>query len=302
MSLQDKVAVVTGSGTGLGFAYAKALAEAGAAVVVNDVNPDAAASAAEAITAAGGKAHAVVAPVGSSDVAQELVDTAISKFGSVDIMVTNAGILRDGVIWKMTDDDFDQVINVHLRGTFTCVRAAAIAMRNQGNGGGRIICIGSQTGQLGNFGQANYTAAKAGILGLVRTSAMELAKAKITVNAIIPFSASPMTHTVPFLRDYVAKVENGEELPSWVRKAMGFGNPADVAGAVVFLASDAADSVTGQAVGVGGDRLSLWSHPAEIAVAFENGGWTSSKIAETWKSTLGQYNQKLGLPTIEEIS
>src|SRR5690554_2079753 len=184
MSLAGKVAIVTGSGRGLGLAYVQKLARLGAAVVVNDVDAGDATAAADSITDSGGQAVAVVAPVGSTDTAQQLVRAAVDNFGRLDIVVTNAGVLRDTVVWKMSDDDFDTVINVHLRGTFTCVREAAKHFREQGEGG-RIICIGSPTGQRGNFGQTNYAAAKAGIVGMVRTWAIELARAKVTVNAVV---------------------------------------------------------------------------------------------------------------------
>ena len=149
-SLAGKVAVVTGAGRGLGLAYARALAHAGAAVVVNDMDGEAAGAAVDAIKADGGAAVAQAGPVGTSEVADALVSRAVAEFGRLDILVTNAGILRDTVLWKMSDDDFDAVIGVHLRGTFTCVRAAAIRMREQGQGG-RVICVGSPTGQVGQL-------------------------------------------------------------------------------------------------------------------------------------------------------
>ena len=162
MSLSGKVAIVTGSGAGLGLAYAQELARQGAAVIINDISQEAADAAVSSITDAGGKAAAVVAPVGSSETARQLVSTAVETFGGLDILVTNAGILRDKSLLKMTDDDFDAVIEVHLRGTFTCVRAAFEHFKTNGVAG-RIVCIGSPTGQRGNFGQTNYAAAKAGI-------------------------------------------------------------------------------------------------------------------------------------------
>ncbi|MEV4327717.1 SDR family oxidoreductase [Microbispora rosea] len=296
MDLSGKVAVVTGAGRGLGRAYAEALAAAGAAVVVNDVDADAAAQVVEAITAGGGAARSVVAPVGSAEVADRLVDTAVKEFGRIDVMVTNAGILRDRVLWKMTDDDFDAVIGVHLRGTFTCARAAAVRMREQGTGG-RLILISSPAGQRGNFGQTNYAAAKAGIVAMARTWAMELARANVTVNAVVPVAATEMTKTIPVFAPVIEESERtGKPFPEWLRKDEGLGTVEDVAGLVVFLASDASAGVTGQAIGIGGDRLALWSHPAEKAVAFADGGWTAETIAASWQSGVGAEPETYGIP------
>jgi NAD(P)-dependent dehydrogenase (short-subunit alcohol dehydrogenase family) len=292
-SLEGKVAIVTGGGRGLGLAYAKALAAAGAAVVVNDVDADVADAAIRTITERGGRAVAHVGAVGGTSVAESLVERAVSEFGRLDILVTNAGILRDTVLWKMTDEDFDAVIGVHLRGTFTCVRAAAIRMREQGEGG-RIICVGSPTGQVGNFGQTNYAAAKAGIVGMVRTWALELARAAITVNAVVPVAATGMTETAPFLKPYVDALHAGDPLPPYARRELSFGPPEDVAGLVVFLASPDAASVTGQVVGLGGDRLALWTHPSEAAVAFADGGWSASAIADVWPKEFADQLQSVG--------
>jgi 3-oxoacyl-[acyl-carrier protein] reductase len=222
MSLAGKVAIVTGSGRGLGLAYAEELARQGAAVVVNDVDQHTAADAVAAIDAVGGRAVAVVAPVGPTETAHRLVRTAVDTFGRLDILVTNAGVLRDTVLWKMSDDDFDLVVNVHLRGTFTCVREAATYMRDQ-QIPGRIIAIGSPTGQRGTFGQTNYAAAKAGIVGMVRTWALELAKADITVNAVIPVAATAMTATVPYFAAAVTADAHGEPIPDFFRRDIGFG-------------------------------------------------------------------------------
>ena len=293
MALSGKVAIVTGSGRGLGLAYAQALAAAGAAVVVNDVDETVANAAVASICAMGGQAVAEVVAVGSSEAATALVERAVHEFGRLDVLVTNAGILRDTVVWKMSDDDFDDVIRVHLRGTFTCVRAAAIKMREQGEGG-RIICIGSPTGQVGNFGQTNYAAAKAGIVGMVRTWSMELARAKITVNAVIPVAATAMTETVPMLKPYVDALEKGEVLPAFARRELGFGAPADAARLVVFLASDGAGGVTGQAIGIGGDRLALWSHPSEVVVEYHDEGWSAEAIAAHWPHAFAPHLQPVG--------
>jgi NAD(P)-dependent dehydrogenase (short-subunit alcohol dehydrogenase family) len=302
VDLSGKVAIITGSGRGLGLAYARELARNGAAVVVNDVDEAVARAAVTSITDAGGTAVAEVVPVGTSAAAQALVDRAVGEFGRLDVLVNNAGILRDTTLWKMTDDDFDAVITTHLRGTFTCTRAAAVRMREQGEGG-RIICVGSPTGQVGNFGQTNYAAAKAGIVGMVRTWAMELARAEITVNAIVPVAATAMTETVPFLQPYVDALKAGDPLPAFARQQLGFGTPEDAAGLVSFLASDAAAGITGQAVGIGGDRLALWSHPSEVVVDFADGtGWSADAIAGVWPAEFAPSQQTVGQQLPKEPS
>jgi NAD(P)-dependent dehydrogenase (short-subunit alcohol dehydrogenase family) len=304
MNLSGKVAIVTGSGQGLGLAYAKALAGAGASVVVNDVVAENAEKAVAEIEEAGGAAAAVPVAVGSTDAAQTLVGEAVARFGRLDVIVTNAGILRDKVLWNMSDEDFDAVIHVHLRGTFTCVREAVRHFREAGHGG-RVILAGSPAGQRGNFGQTNYAAAKAGIAAMARTWAMECAKANVTVNAVIPNAATAMTETIPFLAPYVDGLRRGEPIPSVVRRAASFGTPEDVAGLVVYLASDASAGVTGQCIGIGGDRLSLWSHPAEVRSAFRDGGWSADAIAEAFGSSVGEQLETYGIslpkiPTTEK--
>lgn len=294
MDLTGKVAIVTGSGRGLGLAYAAELARCGAAVVINDVDAAVAEAAVKTLTEAGGTAVAEVVPVGTAEAAQALVDRAVGEFGRLDVLVNNAGILRDTTLWKMTDEQFDAVLTTHLRGTFTCTRAAAIRLREQSEGG-RIVCVGSPTGQVGNFGQSNYAAAKAGIVGMVRTWAMELARAGITVNAIVPVAATAMTETVPFLKPYVDALAAGDPLPPFARRELGFGSPQDAAGVVAFLASDAAAGITGQAIGIGGDRLALWSHPSEVVVEFADGtGWSPDAIAATWPERFAPALQTIG--------
>ncbi|WP_105567595.1 SDR family NAD(P)-dependent oxidoreductase [Microbacterium halophytorum] len=286
MSLAGTVAIVTGSGQGLGLAYAQELAAKGASVVINDVSQETADAAVRSIVDAGGTASAVVAPVGPTATAKALVDHAYDTYGRLDALVTNAGILRDRTLWKMSDEDFDAVIDVHLRGTFTCVREAATRMR-EGGTPGHIVCIGSPTGQRGNFGQTNYAAAKAGIVGMVRTWAMELKKANITVNAVIPVAATAMTKTVPFFQKAVEADERGEPMPAFFRHDLGFGTSDDVAGIVAFLASNAANGVTGQAIGAGGDRLQLWSHPEPVATAYREGGWSYDSLVEGFAGAVG---------------
>lgn len=293
MILEGKVAIVTGSGRGLGLAYAQELARQGAVVVINDVDEAVADEAVASIVAAGGKAVAVAGAVGSTATAKELVSTAVGTFGRLDILVTNAGLLRDKSLLKMTDEDFDLVINVHLRGTFTCVREAFGYFKENGVAG-RIIAIGSPTGQRGNFGQTNYAAAKAGIVGMVRTWALEMKRSKVTANVVIPVAATAMTETLPFFERAVQASARGEAMPDFFRKDLGFGTAADVAGLVAFLASSAAAKITGQAIGVGGDRLQLWSHPEAVATEYHDGGWSCEKLVSSFDRLFGDRLQSVG--------
>jgi NAD(P)-dependent dehydrogenase (short-subunit alcohol dehydrogenase family) len=289
MQLNGKVAVVTGAGRGLGQAYAKALAAAGAAVVVNDLDVELAEAAAKAIQDAGGAAVAEGSAIGSTEAADAIVARAVEEFGRLDVMVTNAGVLRDRSLLKMADEDFDLVVETHLRGTFTCGRAAARQFKEQG-GNGRLILIGSPAGQRASFGQTGYTASKAGIVGLVRTWAAELERSGTTVNAVIPVALTRMVATIPGMAELVEMADRGDPLPAEVR-ASGLGTPDDVAPLVVFLASDEAAGVTGQAIGAGGDRIAIWSHPTEVAVEVREGGWSADALAESFPTTFAPHLQ-----------
>ncbi|WP_417562402.1 SDR family NAD(P)-dependent oxidoreductase [Microbacterium sp.] len=295
MRLDGKVAIVTGAGRSLGRAYALALASAGAAVVVNDIDAETAGATVDDIRAAGGRATSVVAPVGPTETADALVAAAVAEFGRLDILVANAGVLRDRVLWKMGDDDFDLVIATHLRGSFTCGRAAAVRMREQGDGG-RIILIGSPAGQFGSFGQTNYATAKAGLVAMARTWSLELARAGITANAVIPTALSPMTATIPaytqVYEDYIA----GHGIPTEYRRDHALGTAEDVASLIVWLASDGAAEVTGQAIGIGGDRLTLYAHPRALRKLDHEGGWTPEQIDDAWRRDLGAQAQRSGPP------
>lgn len=244
MKLTNKVAIVTGAGRGLGKGIALKLAAEGAKVVVADILESNAAAVVAEIGAAGGKALAAKVNVADKNDVAAMFAKAVAEFGTVDIMVNNAGINRDGQLFKMSDEDWDQVIGVNLTGTFYCTRAAARLMRDKGYG--RIVNISSMS-WLGNFGQANYAASKAGVVGLTKTAARELAKKGVTCNAICPgFIDTDMTRGVP---EKVWEIMVG-------KIAMGrAGSAEDVANVVAFLASDDAAYVTGEVINVSGGMV-----------------------------------------------
>ena len=241
INLSDKVAIVTGSGRGIGRAIAMGLSGAGAAVVINDIGPAAEETAAE-IRAAGGKSLAVMADVSAAADVARLIDTTLDAFGGLDILVNNAGITRDGLLLRMSDEDWGKVIAIDLSSVFLCTRAAIKPMLKARRG--RIISIASIVGLIGNAGQCNYSAAKAGIIGFTKSVAREVASRGITANAIAPgFIDTDMTRK---LSD-----EQRQELMS--RVPLGrLGSPEEVAHAVIFLASENAAYITGQVLTVDG--------------------------------------------------
>ena len=241
--LTDKVAVVTGSSRGIGRAIALSLADQGAKVVVNYVsNADAAQEVVDQIVEAGGAAILVRANVSDPEQAKALIDAAMNAYGQLDILVNNAGITRDGLLMRMSEEDWDAVLDTNLKGAFNCMKAAARPMMRHRYG--RIISISSVSGIAGNAGQANYSAAKAGLHGLSKAISRELASRNITVNVVAPgFVETDLTADLP-----EALKEAGIE-----RTPLGrMGNPADVAASVLFLASDEAGFITGQVLAVDG--------------------------------------------------
>ena len=248
MQFQDKVAVVTGAGRegkGIGRSICLALAKEGANIIIADFVKEAADAVAEEVRAIGVKALSVKVDVSQAADADALIQTVVSAFGKLDILVNNAGINRDALLMRMTDEQWDAVLDTNLKGTFNCIRAASRQMLRQRSG--RIVNISSVMGLVGNIGQANYSASKAGVIGLTKTAARELGSRGITVNAVAPgFIQTVMT----------------EELPEQVRENIGkqiplvrLGTPEDVAGAVVFLCSDAASYITGQTLNVDGGMV-----------------------------------------------
>lgn len=241
--LTDKIAVVTGASRGIGREIAITLASKGATVIVN--YNGSAAKAEEVVSqiqAAGGKAEAVQCNVSEFDKAAELMNYAVKTYGRVDILVNNAGITRDNLLMKMSEDDFDAVINTNLKGAFNCIKHISRQMLKQRSG--RIINISSVSGVLGNAGQANYCASKAGVIGLTKSVARELASRGITVNAVAPgFIDTEMTAV---LSDAV-KAAATEQIPM-----KHFGSTKDIANTVAFLASEEAGYITGQVISVDG--------------------------------------------------
>jgi 3-oxoacyl-[acyl-carrier protein] reductase len=247
VSLQGKVALITGGSRGIGAAVAQALATAGAAVAVCARNGEAAAATASAIAAQGGQALGVAADVSRAEDAERLVKACLDRFGRLDILVNNAGITRDGLVLRMKDGDWSDVLAVNLNGAFYCARAALRVILKQKQSG-RIINIGSVVGSMGNAGQANYVTSKAGLIGLTKALAKEVAARGVTVNLVAPgFIETDMTANLP---DAVKETYRGQ-IP------LGrFGTAADVAAAVAFLASDEAAYITGQVIHVNGG---MWS-------------------------------------------
>lgn len=243
MSLEGRVAIVTGSGRGIGRAIALKLASSGADIVINDVGDMAPAEAVAAeVRALGRRSLVAAADVSNSEEVAGMVEKVVAELGKVDILVNNAGITRDQLIMRMSDDDWDKVLGINLKGVFVCTRAVLRPMIKQR--WGRIVNIASIVGLIGNAGQANYSAAKAGIIGLTKTTAKEAASRGITANAVAPgFIDTPMTQQ---LSD-----ERREELMANVLLGC-LGTPEDVAGVVAFLVSEDARYITGEVITVDG--------------------------------------------------
>ena len=246
MNLTGKVALVTGASRGIGQAVAVELAKAGADVIVNYIGNEAVAQeTVEKVEALGRKALKIKADVGNADEVQAMVDEAHAAFGHIDVLVNNAGITRDGLLIRMKDSDWDDVLNINLKGVYLVSKAVAKLMVKQRSG--RIINMTSVSGVTGNVGQANYAAAKAGVIGFTKTCAKELAARGITVNAVAPgFIETAMTDVLP------EKIKEGIAATVPLGR---MGQPEEIAGVVTFLASDFARYITGQVLNVDGGMV-----------------------------------------------
>ena len=283
--LKGRGAVVTGAGRGIGRGIAMLLAEEGARVVVNDLGGAADGTGGEQspadevvaeIKAKGGKAVANYDSVATPEGGENIVKTAVDSFGGLDILVNNAGILRDRMIFNMTPEEWDACIKVHLYGHFNCTKPACVIMRQQKSG--RIINFSSSSG-LGNMGQANYSAAKEGIIGLTRTVARDMGKYGVTCNAIRPGAATRMTVTPELEAAWKRRAaEGGRPVPpitEW--------SPDDIAPFVVWLCTDAAAGVNGHDFGVRSGHIALYSQPVQTAAIATAGGeeqWTLEELDE----------------------
>ena len=274
--LQNKVAIVTGAGRGIGREIALLLAKEGAKVVVNDLgggsdgqgnNSKVADEVVQEIKQLGGEAVASYDSVSHYECATKIVETAISSFGRLDIVVNNAGILRDRMLFKMSEEEWDAVIAVHLKGSFNMTRAAAQYFKEQQSG--RFINFTSTSGLIGNVGQANYAAAKLGIVGLTKSTALDMARYNVTANTVAPFAWSRLIGSIPTeTDDQKARVEKLKQL-----------SPAHIAPLVAFLSSDEAADVSGQIFGVRGKEIMVFSQPRPVRSVYNAEGWSVDSLS-----------------------
>ena len=279
--LEGKVAAITGAGRGIGRGIAILLAEQGAKVVVNDpgVNPDGtghddgpADQVVAEITKMGLTAAANYDTVSTAEGGENIVKTAMDKFGRLDILVNNAGILRDRMIFNMSEQEWDEVMAVHLKGHFNCTKPASVVMRQQRYG--RIINFSSESGLWGNAGQANYGAAKSGIAGMTRVVGRDMGRYGVTCNAIAPRAWTRLTATIPQQRPGAAPQVDNAEAPGITRM-----DPDDIAPMVGYLASDQAWNVNGQVFHVYGGIVSVLQHPVPWKTIFKRGMWELDELS-----------------------
>ena len=288
--LQDKVAIVTGAGRGVGKGVAHQLSEEGAKVVVVDLgvnvdgtgaNQSVAEQVANEIKEAGGTAVACAESVATMGGGENIIQTAIDSFEKLDIVVTCAGILRDRMVFNMSEEEWDDVIAVHLKGTFTIVKNACILFRQQRSG--RVITFSSTSGLYGNSGQANYGAAKDGIAGFTRVVARDMGRYGVTANSISPSASTRMTTSVP---EEARSLRASRGITSGSSTTLR-GEPEDIAPFVTWLASDESSHVNGHVFHVTAGLISLLNEPDPIKTIHKEGRWTLEELAKVFPATLG---------------
>lgn len=270
-TLEGKRIVVTGATRGLGKGFALGLAAAGARLVINGTNAALAEQVTEEIRAAGGTAEPVVGSVADDALAERLISTCVDRFGGIDSVVNNAGIVRDRTLMNMTPEEFDEVIAVNLRGTWSVSRHAARAMKATG---GHLLQIFSNSGFTGSVGQTNYAASKAGVMGMLYAWDVELSRFNIRTNALWPIAETDMTQVVFDMAKKRAE-EAGKPVPS--AADLGFGTPETIAPIVVYLCSDRASHLRSQLFTFNGRKLALWSHPKETWIERKQ-SWTLDEL------------------------
>jgi 3-oxoacyl-[acyl-carrier protein] reductase len=278
--LDGKAVVVTGAGRGIGRGHALQFAKVGgASVVINDIDAEEAEKVVAEIKNSGGNAIANNSDICTQSGAAELVEACVSAFGKIDVMMANAGIARDRTFLKMTEDEFDAVMTVHVKGTFHCHQQAALKMKELSTGG--VLLSTVSAAHFGNFGQTNYAAAKGAIASMVYTTALELARYGIRVNAISPTGTTRLSDT------YVG--------PDGKKHPMPFIDPELNGPMLIYLCSDEANYITGQIFGTGGERILLLEHPQYGHGMYMPNGWTVEQIQKHFKGTLGNRLQPFGI-------
>jgi len=277
--LDGKAVVVTGAGRGIGRGHALQFAKAGASVVVNDIDEAVAGEVVAEIEGLGGKAVTNTGSVGDKAGADSIVAACVEAFGKIDVMMANAGIARDRTFLKMSEEEFDDVFNVHVKGTFLCHQAAALQMREQGSGG--VLLSTVSAAHFGNFGQTNYAGAKGAIASMTYTMALELARYGIRVNAISPSGTTRMSDT------YVG--------PDGKKHPLPFIDPELNGPVIVYLCSDEGNYISGQVFGTGGERIALLDQPKYGHTLFMPDGWTVEAVRKHFKPNLGNKLEPLGI-------
>jgi NAD(P)-dependent dehydrogenase (short-subunit alcohol dehydrogenase family) len=272
-ALAGRIAAVTGCSRGLGAAYVRALADAGASVVLNARQAEPLEHLASELPSAAVAAGDVADP----DTANHIVQTALATFGRLDVVVANAGTLRDRTLLKMSSEEFDDVVRSHVYGTFLVGQAAARAMRDQESG--MIVTVGSDSGMRGAFGQTNYAAAKGAIAAMTLTWAQELARYGVSCNCVLPNARTEMTESAPDLLSEYGYGEHGA--------FRALGEPSESAPLVVLLASERWQHLNGLFLSLGGDKLSIWDRAHEVRCAFNAGGWSFADLDRSIEFVLG---------------